>query len=153
MMVQLFSALGTADAGVFLAAPCTGRHTLFDPRGDAEPADDLQARHLAAMRVCAGCPCTTSCGVLLDTLPLASRGRAGQRGQPKTVKGSMGQLVAAPLVSELRQHRATLNTLLRSLKLPEVDAGALAEQAAAKAGESERKRAAAVARWSREKPA
>ena len=76
-----------------------------------------------------------------------------QRGQPKTVKGSMGQLVAAPLVSELRQHRATLNTLLRSLKLPEVDAGALAEQAAAKAGESERKRAAAVARWSSEKPA
>jgi len=78
---------------------------------------------------------------------------AEQRGQPKTVKGSMGQVVAAPLVSELRQHRATLNTLLRSLKLPEVDAAAVAEQAAARAGESERKRAAAVARWSREKPA
>lgn len=78
---------------------------------------------------------------------------AEQRDQPKTVKGSMGQLVAAPLVSELRQHRATLNTLLRSLKLPEVDATAVAEQAAVKAGESERKRAAAVARWSRQAPA
>lgn len=36
---------------------------------------------------------------------------------PRTVKGSMGQTVIHPLVSELRQHRATLNSLLRSLAL------------------------------------
>ena len=76
-----------------------------------------------------------------------------QSGKDKTVKGSMGQIVAAPLISELRQHRATLNTMLRSLKLPEVDAGALAAEAERKAGESERKRAAAVSRWTRETPA
>ncbi len=44
---------------------------------------------------------------------------------PSMVKGSMGQLVASPLVSEVRQHRATLNTLLRGLKLPADDSGAV----------------------------
>ena len=76
-----------------------------------------------------------------------------QAGKDKTVKGSMGQIVAAPLIAELRQHRATLNTMLRSLKLPEVDAGALAAEAERRAGESERKRAAAQARWTRQAPA
>jgi uncharacterized protein YejL (UPF0352 family) len=33
------------------------------------------------------------------------------------VKGSMGQEVINPLISELRQHRATLAQLLRQLKL------------------------------------
>jgi hypothetical protein len=37
--------------------------------------------------------------------------------------GSMGQDVAAPHVSEIRQHRATLATLLGKLRLPD-DAGA-----------------------------
>jgi len=46
---------------------------------------------------------------------------------PSMVKGSMGQLVASPLVSEVRQHRATLNTLLRGLKLPADDSGAVNE--------------------------
>ena len=78
---------------------------------------------------------------------------AEQKGKPKTGKGSMGQVVAAPLISELRQHRATLTAMLRSLKLPEVDAGALAAEAERKAGESERKRAAAVSRWTRQAPA
>ncbi len=41
--------------------------------------------------------------------------------EPLTVKGSMGQLVPHPLVSELRQHRATLSALLRGLKLPDAD--------------------------------
>lgn len=56
------------------------------------------------------------------------------------VKGSMGQLVASPLVSEIRQHRATLGQLLRSLKLPD------------ESGEtdvSSNARKAARARWSR----
>jgi len=45
-------------------------------------------------------------------------------GQPLTVKGSQGQLVAHPLVQELRQHRSTMSALIRSLKLPDSDAGA-----------------------------
>ncbi len=39
--------------------------------------------------------------------------------QPLVVSGSMGQLVAHPLVQELRQHRATMAGLLRGLKLPD----------------------------------
>lgn len=37
--------------------------------------------------------------------------------------GSMGQPVVSPLVAEVRQHRMTLTSLLRALKLPD-DAGA-----------------------------
>jgi hypothetical protein len=37
--------------------------------------------------------------------------------------GSMGQDVAAPHVSEIRQHRATLATLLGKLRLPDDEAG------------------------------
>lgn len=59
------------------------------------------------------------------------------------VKGSMGQQVVNPLVSELRQHRATCASLMRQLRLPDEDStdtgGAL----------SAKNRAAAVARWSR----
>jgi hypothetical protein len=50
---------------------------------------------------------------LIDTL------QAAQNDQPLTVRGSMGQQVINPLVSELRQHRATLASLLRHLKLPD----------------------------------
>ena len=35
------------------------------------------------------------------------------------VKGSMGQQVMNPFVSEIRQHRTVLAALLRSLKLPD----------------------------------
>lgn len=42
---------------------------------------------------------------------------------PKTVRGSMGQQVIHPLISELRQHRTTLATLLSKIKLPDDDAG------------------------------
>ena len=49
----------------------------------------------------------------------------------------MGQLVAHPLVAELRQHRATMAALLRGMKLPEEgDAGA-----------SNQQREAAQSRW------
>ncbi len=57
--------------------------------------------------------------------------------QPLTVTGSQGQLVAHPLVQELRQHRATMASLLRGLKLPD-DTGV--------AG-SNQQRSAAQARW------
>lgn len=59
---------------MFLAAHCTGQHMLFDPRHEHEPPAELRARHLIALDVCAGCPCTTSCAVLADTLPRASWG-------------------------------------------------------------------------------
>lgn len=53
-----------------------------------------------------------------------------------TVTGSMGQLVPHPLVSELRQHRTALATLLKGLKLP--DEGAVA---------GNQQREAAQSRW------
>lgn len=56
--------------------------------------------------------------------------------QSLTVSGSMGQLVAHPLVQELRQHRATLATLLGKLKLPDDAVGA-----------SNQQREAAQSRW------
>ena len=63
------------------------------------------------------------------------------RDAPLMVKGSMGQLVASPLVSELRQHRMAAKALLGALKLPDEapDAGSTSSSA----------RAAARARWSR----
>lgn len=42
-------------------------------------------------------------------------------GEPLTTSGSMGQTVAHPLLSEIRQHRATLAGLLGRLKLPDID--------------------------------
>jgi hypothetical protein len=58
------------------------------------------------------------------------------------VKGSMGQVVINPLISELRQHRATLATLLRGLKLPDEGAGTGADGA--------QQRQAANARWGKQ---
>lgn len=57
------------------------------------------------------------------------------------VKGSQGQPVANPLVQEIRQHRATLQRLLASLKLPDEPSGAEVGQRSSSA------RAAANARW------
>jgi hypothetical protein len=58
------------------------------------------------------------------------------------VKGSMGQLVASPLVSEVRQHRTVLAGLLRSLKLPDAP-----DTDRTSTYVSEQARAAARARW------
>jgi hypothetical protein len=59
------------------------------------------------------------------------------------VRGSQGQDVINPLISELRQHRSTMKTLLGALKLPddgeEVTPGMRSSVA----------RAAANARWAR----
>lgn len=52
--------------------------------------------------------------------------------------GSMGQDVAAPHVSEIRQHRATLATLLTKLRLPDESGSA---------GRSEAGRALVNQRW------
>lgn len=59
-----------------------------------------------------------------------------------TVKGSQGQVVINPLISELRQHRATLASLLSKLKLPDEAAGGDSSGARAVSA-----RAAANARW------
>lgn len=56
------------------------------------------------------------------------------------VKGSMGQDAINPLVSELRQHRATLAQLLRQLKLGDGETSAEI---------SHKARAAVNARWAR----
>lgn len=40
---------------------------------------------------------------------------------PLTAKGSMGQLVIHPFIGEIRAQTAALNTLLKSLGLPETD--------------------------------
>lgn len=59
------------------------------------------------------------------------------------VKGSQGQLVASPLVSEVRQHRATLATLLGKLKIPDSPAGHARKRAVV----SQNAVKAARARW------
>lgn len=59
-------------------------------------------------------------------------------GSPMTAKGSMGQLVTHPLISELRQHRSARAALLRQLKLPDVDEVPAANQ----------HRSAAQTKWS-----
>lgn len=48
--------------------------------------------------------------------------------------GSMGQDVAAPHVSEIRQHRATLSALLSKLRLPDDDSAAPSGAGASEAG-------------------
>ena len=67
---------------------------------------------------------------------------------PTTTKGSMGQLVAHPVPSQLKEHRMALNTLLRSLALATTDTSAADARTAAREGAT----ALARARWAR-KPA
>jgi hypothetical protein len=62
---------------------------------------------------------------------------------PLVTRGSMGQEVASPFVSELRQHRATLSQLLSKIKIPDTPGTA----ARRKAKTSENARLAARARW------
>ena len=64
-------------------------------------------------------------------------------GAERIVKGSMGQPVINPLISELRQHRATLASLLRQLDLPD-EGGAAVPGSGLR---SIRARKAATARW------
>jgi hypothetical protein len=67
------------------------------------------------------------------------------RGAPKIVLGSQHQQVANPLISEIRQHRAVLSSLLRALELPKADNGAAELAHEAREGAM----ALARARWSR----
>ena len=58
--------------------------------------------------------------------------------------GSTGQPVVNPLVSEVRQHRTVLSSLMRQLKLP--DDGNVEKEAGERSASA---RTAANARWSR----
>lgn len=60
-----------------------------------------------------------------------------------TAKGSMGQVVANPVLTEARQHRATLTSMLAKLKIPDTDATSQRRTAAT----SDAARKAARARW------
>lgn len=55
---------------------------------------------------------------------LIARMSAEQATAELIAEGYNGQPVAAPLVSELRQHRATFAALMRQLKLPDENDGA-----------------------------
>ncbi|MGX9297732.1 hypothetical protein [Tsukamurella paurometabola] len=70
---------------------------------------------------------------LIDSL------REELKDQPTLVRGSQGQKVINPMISELRQHRATLSNLLKQLRLPDP-----ADTAEARSTQA---RAAANARW------
>lgn len=61
-------------------------------------------------------------------------------GKPLTTKGSMGQQVTHPMISEIRTHRMARAALLRSLKLPDAPAEG-------GAGETNQNRSAAQSRW------
>lgn len=50
-----------------------------------------------------------------------------QRGAPLTTKGSMGQSVISPFIQEARQQRNALNSLMKSLGLPESDEEAVSK--------------------------
>jgi DNA polymerase III psi subunit len=58
---------------------------------------------------------------LTDMVDAMSAAWAGE-GSPLTTKGSMGQLVTHPMISEIRAHRMARNALWRQLKLPDTPA-------------------------------
>lgn len=64
--------------------------------------------------------------------------RASLVGADRLVKGSMGQQVINPMISEVRQHAATLKSLLAALKLPDENGVVPSQQ-----------RDAANSRWSK----
>ncbi|MDJ0454404.1 hypothetical protein [Gordonia amicalis] len=66
---------------------------------------------------------------------------AAMQDQPRLVKGSQGQSVINPLISEQRQHRMALASLLKQLRLP--------DEADSAEARSTKARAAANARWSK----
>lgn len=76
-------------------------------------------------------------------IDLVERLEADLAGASLTVKGSQGQPVANPLVTEVRQHRQVVKALLGSLKLPDED------DARAPASPSAAGRALVANRWRR----
>jgi hypothetical protein len=68
-----------------------------------------------------------------------------QRGGDLIGFGSQGQPVAAPMLAELRQHRALFASLMTKLHLPDDDSGTIRRESRT----SEQARKAANARWGR----
>ena len=66
-----------------------------------------------------------------------------QREAPLTTKGSMGQSVISPYLSEARQQRTALTALLKSLNLPSTEE----EAAQTRATKARAGRAGMAARW------
>jgi hypothetical protein len=54
-------------------------------------------------------------------LDIIDRMEGRQRGEDLLGTGSQGQPVAAPLLAELRQHRAFFNQCMKQLALPDLD--------------------------------
>lgn len=75
-------------------------------------------------------------------IDLIDRMESYQRGDDLIGRGSQGQEVAAPMLSELRQHRALFAAHMKQLALPDEDG-----RQAAKVSETQR--ANANARWKR----
>lgn len=75
MTPEQFDALLSTVAGVpvLRGARCRGRHRLFDPPEEREPADSVAARHRQAVALCEQCPALTPCREWLDGLPLRRR--------------------------------------------------------------------------------
>lgn len=87
-----FDGLLSALAGVpvLRSARCRGRHSLFDPRNDGEPAEVSDARHRQALALCQACPALGECQRWFASLPPRQRPfgvTAGQlRQEPKPKK-------------------------------------------------------------------
>ena len=69
-----------------------------------------------------------------------------ERGSRLTAKGSMGQLIAHPLLQEERAHEAQIAALLARLKLPDLAEGG-AQGTGAEKPRSVQARKAAQSRW------
>jgi hypothetical protein len=110
--------------------------TALDEHGKALWADIVGKYELRAdeLRVLEAAGCEAD---LIDAM------QAALSDQPLMIEGSQGQKVINPLVSELRQHRATFAGLLRQLKLPDENSTDVGAALSAK------NRAAANARWAR----
>jgi len=67
------TALVLADAHVFHAARCVGRHELFDPATEREDPGSVAGRHAAAQRLCTHCACLDPCRELAATIPASTR--------------------------------------------------------------------------------
>ncbi len=77
-------------------------------------------------------------------IDMIERLEAAQRESPLMMPGSMGQMVASPLVQELRQHRALFKGLVAALKLPDENG---------ESSVSANARAAVNARWAKHRGA
>lgn len=89
-------------------------------------------------------------GAACRTLDLIQSMEQELEGQPRTVRGSQGQPVINPLVSELRFYRAALASHLRALRIPDDDESEDAEiipLEARKMTRSEAGKAGAAGRW------